>query len=260
MQIKYFLVVTGLLVSSLTFPMEQKNELSLEIMTPITTWKDVTPFAGKVVAFSSNSARWSSDIGVRANNENSTIYFGYVETKPYNFSFTGESGYSLIVLVAKKLGYHNHKIIKLHNTGLATHGTLSMRLATPNEINSIRQLIKNNKAVFAGDTVVFLGAENNTDPELITLIEEGNSEMIKLILDTGGDPNVKDSKGDTALMVAIRAGNLEIVKLLMEAGADPNIENAKGKAALFLAAKKEPIFNYILEFNRLKRIKGLSKK
>lgn len=43
--------------------------------------------------------------------------------------------------------------------------------------------------------------------------------------------NVQDVAGDTALVIAARIANKKLVKLLLESGADPNIRNKSGKTA-----------------------------
>ncbi len=71
-------------------------------------------------------------------------------------------------------------------------------------------------------------------------------ETVKLLLNHGADPNVRNTAGATPLLFAAstryneaKAGNhIEIVELLLRAGADPNIENIHGKTAIFFAANR----------------------
>jgi ankyrin repeat protein len=62
---------------------------------------------------------------------------------------------------------------------------------------------------------------------------ENRSELIKLLLDTGADPNVKLEDGSTPLHFAIV--DYEDTKLLLEAGADKNARNNSGKTPFDLA-------------------------
>lgn len=64
----------------------------------------------------------------------------------------------------------------------------------------------------------------NIDKELIKNIKQGNTEIVKLLLEAGADVNAKDIYGNTALMYSSEYGYTEIVKLLLEAGSevDPN--------------------------------------
>lgn len=100
-----------------------------------------------------------------------------------------------------------------------------------------------------GFTTLFAGAE---DPETLklllntparTLINNqnnlgftalmsaaiaGNLESVKLLLQAGADPNIKDAVQSTALSYAFSAHSFEaapIIKALLEAGADPNLES-----------------------------------
>ena len=55
----------------------------------------------------------------------------------------------------------------------------------------------------------------------------------------GGLVNVQNNSGNTALHWAALNGNLECVKLLVQAGADPGIRNNAGKDAVFEAERGE---------------------
>ena len=54
----------------------------------------------------------------------------------------------------------------------------------------------------------------------------GHLEVVKLLVDRGGDPNAKvDIDGSTPLHRASENGHLEVVKLLVDRGGDPNAKN-----------------------------------
>ena len=69
-------------------------------------------------------------------------------------------------------------------------------------------------------------------------IRDGNLEEIRKILDSGGDPNARDSLNQTALEKAIETGNVQTVKLLLDKGAevDARIGHFGGGTALMVAA------------------------
>ena len=60
----------------------------------------------------------------------------------------------------------------------------------------------------------------------------GDTEVVKLLLENGGEVNVKTTYGElTALMFASQEGHTEIVTLLLERGADVNVKS--GRMPLF---------------------------
>jgi len=56
-----------------------------------------------------------------------------------------------------------------------------------------------------------------------------NLPLIKLLLNSGADPNIENIYGQTALMNAI--GNIDILKLLLNNGANPLLEDDEGDTA-----------------------------
>jgi ankyrin repeat protein len=62
----------------------------------------------------------------------------------------------------------------------------------------------------------------------------GDSDSVRLLLENGADPNVKNDAGATALMWA--AHDLDKTRLLLERGADPNARSDDGRTPLITAA------------------------
>lgn len=58
----------------------------------------------------------------------------------------------------------------------------------------------------------------------------GRSNITRLLLKAGADPNLQYGEGLTALTIAAERGYIEIVRLLLDAGADKNYRSAKGTA------------------------------
>lgn len=71
---------------------------------------------------------------------------------------------------------------------------------------------------------------------LINGIKYGNTEMVRLVLETGTDPQFSFERGDkTPLLSAIELGHPRICQTLLEYGADPSARNSDGYTALILA-------------------------
>lgn len=67
-------------------------------------------------------------------------------------------------------------------------------------------------------------------------IQANHSEVVRLLLAKGADPNTKLEIGDeTALMVAVQRSDIETVRALLSKGADPKARNQGGATALDIA-------------------------
>ncbi|OLP80731.1 Ankyrin repeat domain-containing protein 17 [Symbiodinium microadriaticum] len=73
-------------------------------------------------------------------------------------------------------------------------------------------------------------------PALMIASGKGHIDVVRLLLEAGGDTNLPDSDGFTALMIAAYKGPVEVVSLLLEAGADLNLANNNCRTALMVAA------------------------
>lgn len=81
----------------------------------------------------------------------------------------------------------------------------------------------------------------NTDDHLFLLIEEGNLEQIKQIVENGYNLNTFSQSNLTPLMQAALLGNIEIVRFLCKNGADINLTNKYGEDALMIAEKSRKL-------------------
>ena len=70
---------------------------------------------------------------------------------------------------------------------------------------------------------------------LIDAINDGNLELVRLLLNKEADINSKDPDGNTALMLAIFHDNIGITSLLLDRGVDVNAFNQDGNTALHCA-------------------------
>merc|ERR1712100_958209 len=64
-----------------------------------------------------------------------------------------------------------------------------------------------------------------------------NKTFVKLLLENGADPNLQNSRGDTALHFAMRANNQDVIELLLKFQADPEIRNRMGMTATSVKAR-----------------------
>ena len=53
-------------------------------------------------------------------------------------------------------------------------------------------------------------------------MNQGNSEVLELLLKAGLDPNLTNNQGETPLGIAVKQGNAKNVQMLLQHGADAN--------------------------------------
>lgn len=68
--------------------------------------------------------------------------------------------------------------------------------------------------------------------ELFDACRTGRGDVVKVLLQSGANPNSRDEQGNTLLMLAAGSGDLPLVKMLLERGADINARNREGTTAL----------------------------
>lgn len=87
------------------------------------------------------------------------------------------------------------------------------------------EIDRNNLVIVAAG--LRLGVDPNVlvkgEPLFFEAIREGNLSMVKLMLDHGADPNVKEPDGSTAFYFSMYRKKFEVARLLIAQGADPNI-------------------------------------
>jgi len=63
----------------------------------------------------------------------------------------------------------------------------------------------------------------------------GHVRIVKLLLDVGADPNVREQAGYTALHAAAQNGDMDLIRALLFGGADLNLKSDDGKTAMDIA-------------------------
>lgn len=100
--------------------------------------------------------------------------------------------------------------------------------------------------------------QEEKDKNLIDAAYNGQTNVIKLLIESGADINAKNIHGNTALIFASARGYLDIVKYLIEVGADINLKNNLGNTALMYAYNDK--YKEIIELLKKHGAYRLSKK
>lgn len=86
---------------------------------------------------------------------------------------------------------------------------------------------------------------------LIQSVHSYRPEIMELLIAFGADPDLADSKGNTALTHAVLKGELELVRVLFESGASRKIKNNKGRTPFHYVNRYHE--NSVLEYvNKVK--------
>jgi hypothetical protein len=67
--------------------------------------------------------------------------------------------------------------------------------------------------------------KNSNKTELFEAVDNGNVDLVVILLDQGIDINVRGNKDETPLHHSVYNGDYEITKILLERGADPHIKD-----------------------------------
>jgi ankyrin repeat protein len=102
-------------------------------------------------------------------------------------------------------------------------------------------------------------AESYPPRAIINAAYRGDAEMVKKILATGPDPDVRDDLGGTALHDAVFQDNLEVIRLLLDYGFDINaVVPSNGYTPLHYCvwAGNLPALNLLLRYQADRTIKA----
>jgi ankyrin repeat protein len=102
-----------------------------------------------------------------------------------------------------------------------------------NIISVVNNYIKNIEDII--DAAPLDEKDTNGQTALHIAAEYGNDIFIDIILQKGGNPNLKDNNGQTPLHIAASNGYLSCLTLLLKGGADPSLKDNNGNIPLHLA-------------------------
>lgn len=95
--------------------------------------------------------------------------------------------------------------------------------------------------VFALTSIATLpAAELELSDKFYNAIRHGDESVVRHLLKSGADVNVKDKRGATPLHYAAEVGTPDMMRLLLDAGADINARTAFGATPLLWSAVNEP--------------------
>ena len=87
----------------------------------------------------------------------------------------------------------------------------------------------------AQETYRILSKLNTQPMDFINAVEKGDATSVKTLIAEGADVKTKDKNGKAAIVIATEKGYTEVLKLILENGADPNGHYFKNpKANLFV--------------------------
>ena len=127
-----------------------------------------------------------------------------------------------------------HQACKLSSTSKEIHDKIDLELVKFNEPELIFKAIKKNNIRLAVNLIGnrnlnFNTIRNESYPHNYPIHEtiiHNNIEILKLLLESGSDVNLKNELGATPLHMAINVNNLEIVKILIKRDADLNSQDS----------------------------------
>ena len=96
---------------------------------------------------------------------------------------------------------------------------------------------------------------NDAADSLQLAVTKGNTEITRILLDSGTNPDICNYKGSTPLMLAAALGQVEIMEALLSAGAAPNARNV-GSDDIKGYAWITPIFYAVIGSKRAAELGG----
>ena len=109
----------------------------------------------------------------------------------------------------------------------------------------VKELMEDNPNLNLVSDLITLGANldwqgdsNYSWPVLHMFVIYNHLQLVKMLIDSGGDLNIQDEYERTALHVCANWNHPEIARMLIDAGADVNAQDERGETALYRCAWK----------------------
>ena len=102
----------------------------------------------------------------------------------------------------------------------------------PREAMAKKQILIAKLLLDAKANVHEVSDDEDAAPLLMLAATQTHTELVKLLLTYGADPNAQDSFGNTALLAIAHTGPIEIMRLLISAGTNLNLRTMDGYSAL----------------------------
>jgi ankyrin repeat protein len=90
------------------------------------------------------------------------------------------------------------------------------------------------------DPNVHDGVDNDNNTPLHEAAHQGHTEVGRLLLNRGADPSLQDNYGDTPIQCAAFAGDTDVMQLLLDGRADPTIKNRSRRTTLESVKERHP--------------------
>ncbi|MDD2623357.1 MAG: Ankyrin repeats (3 copies) [bacterium ADurb.Bin157] len=150
---------------------------------------------------------------------------------PRVISVSGEFENALKLLEDNSLSELNDLIKKhplLVNENTDDGETLLFKAIEQSNLSAVQMLVE-------ADSDVHRCENNKGYSPLLTAVEIGNTEIVKVLLDIGADPEAKDNNGESSLIKAVIDERFDVVSLLLEYGVILNRRDDRGYTSLMHA-------------------------
>ena len=165
-----------------------------------------------------------------------------IEKKDIEIDFKNKEGYTPLMIASYKGNTDIVKLLLEYNASVDITNnynyTALIYVCIYGNLDVVKILLEHK-----ADMYIETKLEKNYLTTLMIACSQNYTEIVRILLENGYDPNYKNQRGETALIYYSFIKNdkpsTEIIKILLEYGADINSTNSKGSTALMLASYNE---------------------